>query len=698
MAGVFKRIVLNPRAYLTPLMLVIIFHHLPMILAYALIRKPANTNACRPLRDLFGWMDVSLGLHVAATVISIVNIVTTLSLNVYRVRRPENWMILALFLLYVANLAWAIDGESLPGDTSSCANDSDEMQDRADSISYFQHFDLVFSAVVLSLTMCTSFMCGVHTSEDIVEAETRWQKRCTAMFRACTCKTYQARDQDDEIFQSLGMILGKFFVVQYSNKKYEGLQFNDLMFCLRLVGKQQRYERAFLQEAEASVETENIPPPPTLQRLETVVESSTLADLAFFGRLAIGIYGWPVYVWYSPLHWFKVFGCTKKPAEHQVIDHDNAVAGNRASFINYTGIQDNDLVYLNCFNFVFQAPYSIVKDSKRKQLIISVRGSLSFYDFVTDGLAKIVDMDPEELPEGIPNPESTRTHYGMLRTARSLFADLQEGSRKAIFWDFAMQHCIDGDWEIVVCGHSMGAGVGGILAMLLKKPFPSTKAFLYAPPMLIDPVTAAWTKSFVTTAVYGDDLVPRLSLANVARLREEMATQFHAAANKPLYRVRYGSHSKQMKKQVEQQLSGHLDTSVASSDSGNPTVQSNSQPTGDLDLNFLRMRPVEETDEVDVPGLIVHMQTVEKARLCGCTMILGEQELHYSVREASYFRRIWVTPRAVSDHMVHHYDRNIGHLMKCLGVEPPNASKATQWVHDADESTPYRQMQEGAIA
>lgn len=681
-----------------------------------------------------------------------------------------------------------------------CRNDSDAIQDRADSIGYFQHLDFVITAVVVGLGCCSSYLCGVHTSSDLAEAEQRWQRRCTTLFHACTCRRKipkstgsgytsatgetgafdnadaSALNDDEDIFQSLGKILGKFFVVRYNTTKFEGLAFNDLAFMLGLVSKSQKQERREERERAAADSGE------PRQQLPRDHEERRLRDLAYFGKLAIGIYGWPIYVWYSPFYWFRVFGCFAKPTDDQVFDHDNALQGNRASFVGYTGIQSDALVYLNCYNFVFQAPYSIVRDATRRQLIVCVRGSMSFYDFVTDGLAKVDTMHPDELPRDVPNRHLTRTHYGMLRTARQLYSDLQVGTRKTLFWDFARRHCradasasaSAAPWEIVVCGHSMGAGVGAILAVMLKKDFASTKAFLYAPPMMFDPATAAWTKSFMTTAVYGDDIVPRLSIANVTRLRDEMATHFHEVAYEPLYRVRYGSLRKKKLQAPASSDSVELgvatnntvgDSSIAATavesdhhdglDASGSTAPSPARSTRSfsdvvvaalglrpsatsgasrretrasrvLDLNFLRTSELDASQEVDVPGEIIHIQTVKPARKCSCTVILGEQELTYTVRDASYFRRIWVNTRAVQDHMVHHYDRQIAHLVtKSLGYGAPKVPEtagahgdmlttasaavssdlsASSWIdestttdgdsHTTSSVTPYREIDE----
>ncbi len=37
-------------------------------------------------------------------------------------------------------------------------------------------------------------------------------------------------------------------------------------------------------------------------------------------------------------------------------------------------------------------------------------------------------------------------------------------------------------YELTIVGHSLGAGVGSILAILLKNDYPSLKCFSYSPP------------------------------------------------------------------------------------------------------------------------------------------------------------------------------------------------------------------------
>ncbi|CAI5723129.1 unnamed protein product [Hyaloperonospora brassicae] len=111
-------------------------------------------------------------------------------------------------------------------------------------------------------------------------------------------------------------------------------------------------------------------------------------------------------------------------------------------------------------------------------------------------------------------------------------------------------------------------------------------------------------------------------------------------------------------------------------DFGSSALNVISRPSRELSNSTMITLPQEDsTQEVDVPGEIVHIQAVKMARRCGCTVSLGEQKLLYTLRNASYFRCIWVTPRALQDHMVHHYDREIRYLVSdCMDFETPEAA------------------------
>eukprot|EP00767_Chilomastix_cuspidata_P003592 gnl/Chilomastix_cuspidata/3713.p2 GENE.gnl/Chilomastix_cuspidata/3713~~gnl/Chilomastix_cuspidata/3713.p2 ORF type:complete len:575 (+),score=267.40 gnl/Chilomastix_cuspidata/3713:194-1918(+) len=65
--------------------------------------------------------------------------------------------------------------------------------------------------------------------------------------------------------------------------------------------------------------------------------------------------------------------------------------------------------------------------------------------------------------------------------------------------------------DLVVCGHSLGAGVAQVLAFFLRQRFPQTQCFAYAPPATVPRAAAAAMRPYVTSVVFNEDIVPRLS-------------------------------------------------------------------------------------------------------------------------------------------------------------------------------------------
>ena len=66
------------------------------------------------------------------------------------------------------------------------------------------------------------------------------------------------------------------------------------------------------------------------------------------------------------------------------------------------------------------------------------------------------------------------------------------------------------DYDLVVVGHSLGAGTAAILAILMHDQFPELHCFAFSPPGgLMSASCVEQTKSFITSVVVGKDVVPR---------------------------------------------------------------------------------------------------------------------------------------------------------------------------------------------
>lgn len=197
---------------------------------------------------------------------------------------------------------------------------------------------------------------------------------------------------------------------------------------------------------------------------------------------------------------------------------DNLCGWHKESLLMVAGIPESDLVYAHFVNRFSLVPYCILVDHKSKAVLVSVRGSLSLDDLVTD-----VHMDPECLynlgqEHGFEADHNQYCHSGAVACARNLYADLE---RHGLVQQL-LQHDYP-EYHLRLVGHSLGALVCTLLGYMLKSRFPSLQVYNFSPPgcaMTWEIATAC--ESWVTSFVLDSDIVPRLSVLTLQRLRDEV--------------------------------------------------------------------------------------------------------------------------------------------------------------------------------
>ncbi|EAY16420.1 Lipase family protein [Trichomonas vaginalis G3] len=160
-----------------------------------------------------------------------------------------------------------------------------------------------------------------------------------------------------------------------------------------------------------------------------------------------------------------------------------------------------EIIYEDSQSKIDKAPFVVFNSNELNKIIVAIRGSYTFADFITDLKASAIEVD------GI------MMHSGVFFAANALFVRIEE---------FIVQKSRELNRPIVFTGHSLGSGVAAISAILMKKHYPEidVTAACFAPVASISGEEWIDTTRYITSFCLGVDPVPFLSLHNVAQVSQ----------------------------------------------------------------------------------------------------------------------------------------------------------------------------------
>ncbi|GMH44022.1 hypothetical protein BSKO_11956 [Bryopsis sp. KO-2023] len=170
---------------------------------------------------------------------------------------------------------------------------------------------------------------------------------------------------------------------------------------------------------------------------------------------------------------------------------------------------------------VLKPAYVLVKDEKLKSVVLAVRGTHSVKDIFTSltGACKPHHMVSSD---GVVLGHS---HFGMLAGARWILKETAPTIEAAL--------AANPGYTLRITGHSMGGGAAAMLTMIIRAQYPSfgdAHCTSFACPGCMTLEIAKSCSDYVTTVVYGTDVVPTLSPAALDLLREDVAQSSWAHA------------------------------------------------------------------------------------------------------------------------------------------------------------------------
>ncbi|CAH8674575.1 unnamed protein product [Schistosoma rodhaini] len=184
-----------------------------------------------------------------------------------------------------------------------------------------------------------------------------------------------------------------------------------------------------------------------------------------------------------------------------------------AAILEFTCLREDQFIKLSYDNSVYQSPYFVAVDDFSKCIVISIRGTLSFDDTIVDLLYDGVRLS--EVETFVESKTGRRPcfigHRGMVERSRHLYDCLL--TDKSIETAFSKKP----QYKLVVCGHSLGAGIASFLSVILHCKYPDVKGYAFSAPLgMMNQELADYCKPFLLSIIYGYDIFARMNKSTIS--------------------------------------------------------------------------------------------------------------------------------------------------------------------------------------
>ena len=149
-----------------------------------------------------------------------------------------------------------------------------------------------------------------------------------------------------------------------------------------------------------------------------------LREFEEFAPYMIGIYGWKLQMYMSPLTFLSSF---PKAMYTRVITGNDFEHAIFKSAIGGEGKKKRQILYSSFTSYLGEAiPYTITADHEKNAIIVTLRGTMSVSDIALDLLCEPESLNLASRQWGVPEGDKHYVHGGMLRVANRIRMDIEK--------------------------------------------------------------------------------------------------------------------------------------------------------------------------------------------------------------------------------------------------------------------------------